>query len=86
MCIHDYTGSPDFSAKVWRFCVALISSIFSSIQPHSLVEQLSRYRQVVAEEELREKQLGSLRVDACSTEALKRLKGQRSQRIYLGVH
>lgn len=58
--------------------MALIGCIFSSIQPHLLVEQLSQYRQVVAEEELREKQLGSLKGDAFSIEALKRLKGQKS--------
>lgn len=46
------------------------------LQPQSLLEQLSRYKQAAAEEELREKQLGALRVDLCSPEALKRLKGQ----------
>lgn len=45
-------------------------------QPQSLLEQLSRYKRAAAEEELREKQLGALRVDLCSPEALKRLKGQ----------
>lgn len=45
-------------------------------QPHSLIEQLARYKRAVAEEELREKQLAALRVDVCSAEALKRLKGQ----------
>lgn len=72
--------------SVFRCYLVLIGCIFSSIQPHSLVEQLSLYRQVVAEEELREKQLGPLRGDACSIEALKRLKGQKlstSVLIYL---
>ncbi|KAF3839706.1 hypothetical protein F7725_018423 [Dissostichus mawsoni] len=40
----------------------------------SLIDQLSKYKQVVAEEEFRENQLAALRVDVCSTEALKRLK------------
>ncbi|XP_034553362.1 regulation of nuclear pre-mRNA domain-containing protein 2 isoform X2 [Notolabrus celidotus] len=53
---------------------ALKSKILEEFAPHSLVEQLSRYKQAVAEEEFREKQLAALRVDVCSTEALKRLK------------
>lgn len=47
-------------------------------QTQSLIEQLSGYKAAVAEEEFREKQLAALRVDVCSSEALKRLKGQRS--------
>ncbi|XP_030604751.1 regulation of nuclear pre-mRNA domain-containing protein 2 isoform X2 [Archocentrus centrarchus] len=53
---------------------ALKSKIVAEFTPHSLVEQLLKYRQSVAEEELQEKQLSALRVDVCSTEALKRLK------------
>ncbi|XP_034408893.1 regulation of nuclear pre-mRNA domain-containing protein 2-like isoform X1 [Cyclopterus lumpus] len=53
---------------------ALKSKIVAEFTPHSLIEQLSRYKRAVAEEEFREKQLAALRVDVCSTEALKRLK------------
>ncbi|XP_026172559.1 regulation of nuclear pre-mRNA domain-containing protein 2-like isoform X2 [Mastacembelus armatus] len=53
---------------------ALKSKIVAEFTPQSLIEQLSRYKRAVAEEELREKQLAALRVDVCSTEALKRLK------------
>ncbi|CAJ1062340.1 regulation of nuclear pre-mRNA domain-containing protein 2 isoform X1 [Xyrichtys novacula] len=53
---------------------ALKSKILEEFTPHALVEQLSRYKRAVAEEEFREKQLAALRVDVCSTEALKRLK------------
>lgn len=45
------------------------------LQPQSLLEHLSRSKRAAAEEELKEKQLGALRVDL-SPEALKRLKGQ----------
>lgn len=54
-------------------CPTPVAFVF---QPQSLLEQLSRYKRAAAEEELREKQLGALRVDLCSPEALKRLKGQ----------
>lgn len=71
-------------------CVCLSLTLIMSvhlhsllIQPQSLLEQLSRYKRAVAEEELREKQLGAVRADVCSPEALKRLKGQTSQLIYL---
>ncbi|XP_076592604.1 regulation of nuclear pre-mRNA domain-containing protein 2 isoform X1 [Chaetodon auriga] len=53
---------------------ALKSKIVAEFTPHSLIEQLSRYKRAVTEEEFREKQLTALRVDVCSTEALKRLK------------
>ncbi|XP_069551976.1 regulation of nuclear pre-mRNA domain-containing protein 2-like isoform X1 [Brachyistius frenatus] len=53
---------------------ALKSKIVAEFTPHSFIEQLSRYKRAVAEEEFREKQLAALRVDVCSTEALKRLK------------
>lgn len=65
-------------------CV-LIYTLFL-FQPHSLIEQLSRYKRAVAEEEFREKQLAALRVDVCSTEALKRLKGQMSLSLFLHHH
>ncbi|KAM9852389.1 regulation of nuclear pre-mRNA domain-containing protein 2 [Aulostomus maculatus] len=53
---------------------ALKSKIVAEFTPNSLIEQLSTYKRTVAEEEFREKQLAALRVDVCSTEALKRLK------------
>ncbi|CAN9513629.1 unnamed protein product [Ophioblennius macclurei] len=53
---------------------ALKSKIVAEFTPQSLVEQLLSYKRAVAEEELREKQLTALRVDVCSSEALKRLK------------
>lgn len=53
---------------------ALKSKILAEFTPQSLIEELSRYKQAVSEEEFREKQLSTLRVDVCSTEALKRLK------------
>lgn len=66
--------------------LTLIMSVHSHalfIQPQSLLEQLSWYKRAAAEEELREKQLGAVRADVCSTEALKRLKGQMSTLVYL---
>ncbi|XP_010774188.1 regulation of nuclear pre-mRNA domain-containing protein 2-like [Notothenia coriiceps] len=65
---------------------ALKSKILAEFTPQSLIDQLSKYKQVVAEEELRENQLTALRVDVCSTEALKRLKGQRSLGPFLHHH
>ncbi|KAK7878834.1 hypothetical protein WMY93_030860 [Mugilogobius chulae] len=53
---------------------ALKSKILAEFTPQSLIDDLSQYKQAVAEEESREKQLATLRVDVCSTEALKRLK------------
>ncbi|XP_058503134.1 regulation of nuclear pre-mRNA domain-containing protein 2-like isoform X1 [Solea solea] len=53
---------------------ALKSKIVAEFAPHSLIDQLSRHKRAVAEQELREKQLAALRLDICSTEALKRLK------------
>uniref|UniRef100_A0A3Q2Y1Q2 Regulation of nuclear pre-mRNA domain containing 2b n=1 Tax=Hippocampus comes TaxID=109280 RepID=A0A3Q2Y1Q2_HIPCM len=53
---------------------AIKSKIVEEFAPSSLIEQLSGYKQAVAEEEFREKQLTALRLDICSTEALKRLK------------
>ncbi|KAM6910649.1 regulation of nuclear pre-mRNA domain-containing protein 2 [Xenentodon cancila] len=53
---------------------ALKSKIVAEFTPQSLIEQLLRSKRAVAEEEFREKQLAALRVDVCSTEALKRLK------------
>lgn len=39
------------------------------------MEHLTKYRKSMDEIELREKQLAAMRVDVCSTTALKKLKG-----------
>ncbi|XP_023685788.1 regulation of nuclear pre-mRNA domain-containing protein 2 [Paramormyrops kingsleyae] len=53
---------------------ALKSKIVAEFAPQAFIEQLSKYKQSVEEADLKEKQLSALRVDVCSTEALKRLK------------
>ncbi|XP_056157751.1 regulation of nuclear pre-mRNA domain-containing protein 2 [Lampris incognitus] len=53
---------------------ALKSKIVAEFTPQSFIEQLSGHKRAVEEEEFKEKQLAALRVDVCSTEALKRLK------------
>ncbi|XP_037532584.1 regulation of nuclear pre-mRNA domain-containing protein 2, partial [Nematolebias whitei] len=53
---------------------ALKSKIVAEFTPHSLIEQLSRQKHAAAEEEFREKQLSSFRLDAYNAEAFKRLK------------
>ncbi|KPP67215.1 hypothetical protein Z043_114217, partial [Scleropages formosus] len=53
---------------------ALKSKIVAEFAPQTFIEQLSGYKHSVEEAELKEKQLSALRVDVCSTEALKRLK------------
>uniref|UniRef100_A0A9J8AHU9 Regulation of nuclear pre-mRNA domain-containing protein 2 n=1 Tax=Cyprinus carpio carpio TaxID=630221 RepID=A0A9J8AHU9_CYPCA len=53
---------------------ALKSKIVAEFVPQDFVEQLMSYKNSVDESDLREKQLAALRVDVCSTEALKRLK------------
>ncbi|KAK1896066.1 Regulation of nuclear pre-mRNA domain containing protein 2 [Dissostichus eleginoides] len=63
-----------FKAAPANTKAALKSKILAEFTPQSLIDQLSKYKQVVAEEEFRENQLAALRVDVCSTEALKRLK------------
>ena len=47
------------------------------MQPQAMMELLSKYVGSVEEVEIREKQLAAMRVDVCSTEALKKLKGAR---------
>ncbi|XP_071251061.1 regulation of nuclear pre-mRNA domain-containing protein 2 isoform X3 [Salvelinus alpinus] len=56
---------------------ALKSKIVADFIPQSFIEQLAGFKRVVEEEELRETQLTALRVDVCSTEALKRLKAEK---------
>ena len=48
------------------------------LQPAALVERLSTYKSSVEEVELREKQLAAMRVDVCSSAALRKLKGTPS--------
>ncbi|KAJ4930919.1 hypothetical protein JOQ06_025220 [Pogonophryne albipinna] len=75
-----------FKAASANTKAALKSKILAEFTPQSLIDQLSKYKQVVAEEEFRENQLAALSVDVCSTEALKRLKGQRSLGPFLHHH
>ncbi|KAJ8273482.1 hypothetical protein GJAV_G00102090 [Gymnothorax javanicus] len=53
---------------------ALRSKILAEFVPQAFTEKLSEHRRSLEEAELKEKQLAALRVDVCSTEALKRLK------------
>ncbi|XP_051574185.1 regulation of nuclear pre-mRNA domain-containing protein 2-like [Myxocyprinus asiaticus] len=53
---------------------ALKSKIVAEFVPHDFMERLVSYKRSLEESDLREKQLATLRVDVCSTEALKRLK------------
>ncbi|KAI1901528.1 hypothetical protein AGOR_G00035350 [Albula goreensis] len=54
--------------------VAMKSKIVAEFVPQAFIEQLTVHKHSVEEAELKEKQLAALRVDVCSTEALKRLK------------
>ncbi|XP_078287992.1 regulation of nuclear pre-mRNA domain-containing protein 2-like isoform X2 [Rhinoraja longicauda] len=54
--------------------VVVKSKILAEFRPPALIDQLGTYKQAEDEREFKEKQLGSLRVDVCSTETLKRLK------------
>ncbi|KAI2653052.1 Regulation of nuclear pre-mRNA domain-containing protein 2 [Labeo rohita] len=53
---------------------ALKSKIVAEFVPSAFIEHLSKYRKSMDEIELKEKQLAAMRVDVCSTEALKKLK------------
>ncbi|KAK7124457.1 hypothetical protein R3I94_018732 [Phoxinus phoxinus] len=53
---------------------ALKSKIVAEFVPSAFIEHLSTYRNSMDEIELKEKQLAAMRVDVCSTEALKKLK------------
>ncbi|XP_026087721.1 regulation of nuclear pre-mRNA domain-containing protein 2 isoform X1 [Carassius auratus] len=53
---------------------ALKSKIVAEFVPTAFIEHLSKYRTSMDEIELKEKQLAAMRVDVCSTEALKKLK------------
>lgn len=47
-------------------------------QPQSLIDELLLYKRSEDQIELKEKQLSTMRVDVCSTETLKCLKGKDS--------
>ncbi|KAM4736484.1 regulation of nuclear pre-mRNA domain-containing protein 2 isoform 1-T2 [Anableps anableps] len=68
------TSTKAVSTKASTNKAALKSKIVAEFTPHSLIEQLSRHKQAAAEEQIREKQLETVRVDVLSTEAFKRLK------------
>ncbi|TSL82602.1 Regulation of nuclear pre-mRNA domain-containing protein 2 [Bagarius yarrelli] len=53
---------------------AIKSKILAEFSPQAFIDRLSAYKRAVEESELKEKQLAALRVDVCSTEALKQLK------------
>ncbi|CAB1351285.1 unnamed protein product [Coregonus sp. 'balchen'] len=53
---------------------ALQSKIVAEFVPQAFIDHLSKHHSSVEEVELKEKQLAAMRVDVCSTEALKRLK------------
>ncbi|XP_067353907.1 regulation of nuclear pre-mRNA domain-containing protein 2a isoform X2 [Channa argus] len=52
----------------------LRSKIVAEFVPQALIDQLSKYIRSVEEVDLREKQLAAMRVDLCSSDALKKLK------------
>jgi len=60
--------------KVFNLTSNLLVFILTC-QPTAFIEHLSTYRNSMDEIELKEKQLAAMRVDVCSTEALKKLKG-----------
>ncbi|XP_051527718.1 regulation of nuclear pre-mRNA domain-containing protein 2a isoform X2 [Myxocyprinus asiaticus] len=64
---------PKVSAPV-NSKAALKSKIVAEFVPSAFIEHLSKYRKSMDEIELKEKQLAAMRVDVCSTEALKKLK------------
>jgi len=52
--------------------------VFDFFQPQSLIDELLLYKRSEDQIELKEKQLSTMRVDVCSTETLKCLKGKGS--------
>lgn len=50
--------------------------LFVFFQPQSLIDELLLYKRSEDQIELKEKQLSTMRVDVCSTETLKCLKGK----------
>ncbi|XP_074543491.1 regulation of nuclear pre-mRNA domain-containing protein 2a [Halichoeres trimaculatus] len=52
----------------------LRSKVLAEFVPQALIDQLSKYKRSLEDVDLREKQLAAMRVDICSTEALRKLK------------
>ncbi|XP_054462261.1 regulation of nuclear pre-mRNA domain-containing protein 2a [Anoplopoma fimbria] len=52
----------------------LHSKIVAEFVPQALVEELSKYKKSLEEVDMKEKQLAAMRIDICSSDALKRLK------------
>ncbi|XP_059206581.1 regulation of nuclear pre-mRNA domain-containing protein 2a [Centropristis striata] len=52
----------------------LRSKVVAEFVPQALFDELAKYRKSMEELDLREKQLAAMRVDICSSDALKRLK------------
>uniref|UniRef100_UPI0037E8285A regulation of nuclear pre-mRNA domain-containing protein 2a n=1 Tax=Semicossyphus pulcher TaxID=241346 RepID=UPI0037E8285A len=52
----------------------LRSKVVAEFVPQALVDQLSKYKRSMEQVDLREKQLAAMRVDICSSEALRKLK------------
>ncbi|XP_070778264.1 regulation of nuclear pre-mRNA domain-containing protein 2a [Enoplosus armatus] len=50
------------------------SKVVAEFVPQALIDELMKYKRSVEEVDLREKQLAAMRVDICSSEALKKLK------------
>ncbi|XP_029299338.1 LOW QUALITY PROTEIN: regulation of nuclear pre-mRNA domain-containing protein 2a [Cottoperca gobio] len=50
------------------------SKVVAEFVPQALFDELSKYKKSLEEVDLREKQLAAMRVDICSSDALKRLK------------
>ncbi|NXW11194.1 RPRD2 protein, partial [Fregetta grallaria] len=57
---------------------ALKSKIVAEFRPQSLIDELLLYKRSEDQIELKEKQLSTMRVDVCSTETLKCLKGKKT--------
>ncbi|XP_040909482.1 regulation of nuclear pre-mRNA domain-containing protein 2a [Toxotes jaculatrix] len=52
----------------------LRSKVVAEFVPQALIDQLSKYKRSLEEVDLREKQLAAMRVDICSSDALRKLK------------
>ncbi|CAJ1083288.1 regulation of nuclear pre-mRNA domain-containing protein 2a [Xyrichtys novacula] len=52
----------------------LRSKVLAEFVPQALLDQLSKYKRSLEDVDLREKQLAAMRVDICSSEALRKLK------------
>lgn len=59
--------------------------LFAFCQPQSLIDELLLYKRSEDQIELKEKQLSTMRVDVCSTETLKCLKGKETPKGTKGV-